>query len=162
MKASYILINEKGSWIMQPSQTSWDSKLLCWGFQFERVVHNHSSPLYKVSRKDFPGTSKDNKEQLVLLNLQTKINTVHKAAWLLTYLWLPPQAVPCTRSNVAAGTSTCFTVPHTFVTVLTPKGEISDCFRIFRVVSVVYFFSNFKHKICKKNMNQKMHGIMFK
>lgn len=44
---------------------------------------------------------------------------------------------------------------HTAVTLLTPKGEISDHFHNSTVLSVVYLFSNFKHEICKKNLNQK-------
>lgn len=158
MKASYLLINEKGSWTVQPSQKSWKSELLCWGFQLKGVAHN-CSLLHKVSREDFPGTDKENKEYLVLLNLQTKINIVHEVVWLL--INLPPQPEPRARPNAAAGISTCFTVSRTFMTALAAKGEISDCFHISTVICVAYF-STFKHEIHKKNMNQKMHGSMFK
>lgn len=52
---------------------------------------------------------------------------------------------------------------HTAVTLLTPKEEISDHFHNSTVLSVVYRFSNFKHEICKKNLNKKkMLGSMFK
>lgn len=47
------------------------------------------------------------------------------------------------------------------MTALAAKGEISDCFHISTVICVVYF-STFNHEIHKKNMNQKMHGGMFK
>lgn len=137
-------------------------KLGVWAALLRISAQKNSSQLFlsppQTSREDLPGTDKENKEYLVPLNLQTKINIVHRVVWLLIYL--PPQPEPCTRSN-SAGLSTCFTVSHTFMTALAAKGEISDCFHISTVISVVYF-STFKHEIHKKNMNQKAHGSMFK
>lgn len=124
------------------------------------------SPLQSYLRKEnmrikehlFPGRE-GNKVQLVLVNLQMRTNSVHKLVWLLTYLSLPLKAAPSTHSNTDASIRTSLQC-HTLSIVLTPKGEISDCFPISTEINVIYFF-NFKCEIHEK-VWIKMHRSMFK
>lgn len=92
---------------------------------------------------------------MVPVNLQMRINTVHRVVRLLLYL-------PCHQKRHLAPvlmrlppSVRAFLQFHMLVAVLTPKREISDRFHISAVISIIYFFSNFKHEICKENMNQK-------
>lgn len=112
----------------------------------------------RIKEHLFPGRE-GNKLQLVLVNLQMRTNSVHILVWLLIYLSLPLKAAPSTHSNTDASIRTSLQC-HMVSAVLTPKGEISDCFPISTEINVIYFF-NFRCDIHEKILI-KMHRSVFK